>query len=407
LTWRNPIRLEVRNNYMNYQPVEAMHITNPPKPDTSPSSTDDSRLALSQMRARRNKKRLMTGGVVAAVVVGGLALNVLLTPPPSVRVTAVKAQTTERVLAVTGRVKPKESVQVFPRAAGQIVSLAKDEGDLVKSGDVMGQVDPARAQSALNQAVASLDAQRRILTQAERDLDRARALLERGSSTVAAVEAATLAVTKGREDLRRLEAAREEASLRLDEYTITAPFDGRILNRPVDPGQVVDLRTAMFDIAPIAAQEVETEVDESYSMALKLGQPARLSFAGIPAPIEGKVSYLSPEIQTSTGGRVVRLSFDAPENASGQELPVGLSVDVNIIVDRAPEALTVPRQSIRDIATAPYVLTVKDGKLAKQSISFIDWPAQSVIVTDGLKAGDQVVVSPKTPEIGTKVKAEG
>ena len=85
---------------------------------------------------------------------------------------------------------------------------------------------------------------------------------------------------------------------------------------------------------------------------------------------------------------------------------MGLSVDVNIIVDRAPEALTVPRQSIRDIATAPYVLTVKDGKLAKQSIAFIDWPAQSVIVTDGLKPGDQVVVSPKTPAVGAKVKVD-
>jgi RND family efflux transporter MFP subunit len=384
-----------------------MHIANPPKPDTGPSSTEDSQMRLAELRARRDKKRLMMAGGAVAVIVAGFALNTLLTPPPSVRVTTIKEQATERVLAVTGRVKPRESVQVFPKVAGQIVALNKDEGDLVKAGEVLGRVDPARAQSALNQAAAALDAQRRILGQAERDLERARTLLERGSSTVAAVEAATLAVTKGREDVRRLEAARDEAKLRLDEYTITAPFDGRVLNRPVDPGQVVDLRTAMFDVAPVGAQEVETEVDEAYSMSLKLGQPARMSFAGIPTPIEGKVSYLAPEIQTSTGGRVVRLSFDAPQTANGTELPVGLSVDVNIIVDRAPEALTVPRQSIRDIATAPYVLTVKDGKLAKQSISFIDWPAQSVIVTDGLKPGDQVVVSPKTPEIGAKVKAEG
>ncbi len=363
-------------------------------------------MGLADLRALRQRRRLIIGTGIVAVIIAGIAAVSLFTPPPSVRVTTVKSQTTERVLAVTGRVKPRESIQVFPRATGQIVSLTKDKGDLVQAGEVLGQIDPARAKSAVAQASASLDAQRRILSQAERDLARARTLLERGSTTVAGVETAALAVSKGREDLRRLEAARDDAALRLDEFTIVAPLTGRILNRPVDPGQVVDARTAMFSIAPTGAQEIESEVDEAYSMAIKLGQQARLAFAGLPKPAEGRVSYLAPEIQTSTGGRLMRLTFDAPNGVSGDELPVGLSVDVNVIVDRTPDALTIPRQAIRDLATDPYVMVVRDGKMAEQKITFIDWPAQSVIVTSGLKVGDQVVPNQTAPAVGTKVKVQ-
>jgi RND family efflux transporter MFP subunit len=383
-----------------------MHITNPPLPATQPASVEDAQRDLENLRAARKRRKWTIGGAVMVVAVVGLGVAKLLEPLPSVRAVTVEAKTTERVLAVTGRVKPRESVQVFPRVAGQIVSLSKDEGDLVQAGDVLGQVDPARAQSSLAQSAAAVEAQRRILAQAERDLERAQTLLNRGSATVAGVETATLAVAKGREDLRRLEAARNDARLRLEEFAIIAPFSGRILNRPVDPGQVVEVRTALFDIAPTAAQEVESEVDEAYSMALNVGQSARMAFAGLPQPAEGKVNYLAPEIQTSTGGRLVRLSFTPPNAVADNELPVGLSVDVNIVIDTTANALTVPRQAIRDIGAKPYVLVVKDGAVAKQEISFIDWPAQSVIVTSGLKVGDIVITNQTAPAIGTKVEIE-
>lgn len=384
-----------------------MHITNPPKPDTLPTTTEDNQqVGLLALRAARKRRKLMIGAGVVAMIALGLAGREFLSPAPTVNVVQLKSQPAERVLAVTGRVKPRETVQIYPKVGGQILALMKDEGALVQEGEVLGQIDPARAKTTLTQTNAALEAQRRVLAQAERDLDRARTLLNRGTTTIAGVESATLAVSKGREDLRRLEAARDEAKLRLEENTIVAPFTGRILNRPVDPGQVVETRTALFEIAPTAAQEIETEVDEAYSMAIKLGQDARLALAGINEPVTGKVSYLAPEIKTSTGGRLVRLAFEPPATVSGQELPVGLSVDVNIIVDRTNAAVTVPRQSIRNIATDPKVLVVKDGKIAEQAIAFVDWPSSSVIVTKGLNAGDKVIVSPKAPAVGTAVTTE-
>jgi HlyD family secretion protein len=347
---------------------------------------------------RKRRRGVWLGAVAAVAAIAAFAAPRYFAEAP-VPVLSVTAKPAERVLAVTGRIRARESVQVVPRVAGQVRELTRREGESVVAGEVLGRIDDAKARAALAQTVAAAEAQRRTLAQAERDLDRATALRSRGTVTEAAVENAALAVSRGREDLRRLSAAADEARLRLEEHQILAPLTGRLLTRPVDPGQVVDGRTTIFEIAPTGDREVETEVDETYSTEVALGQPARLQFPGSGGVIEGRVSYLSPRIDTATGGRVVRLAY--PETA--QELPVGLTVDVNIVVERRDGAIMVPRTAIRDAATAPAVQVVRDGKVATQAIAFKDWPSATVMVTEGLKAGDQVIVGAHQVE-GAAVK---
>lgn len=323
-----------------------MHISQSQKIASSPASLDDDGLGLALVRARRRRRRIAWLTIAAALAVGAGFFVVQSNQPPQVSIATASMQPVERVLAVTGRVRAKENIAVLPKVAGQIVALARDEGDLVTAGEILGRIDDARARAVVEQAEAAVEAQVRILAQAERDLVRARTLRERGSATEAAVEASALAVARGREDLRRLEAAADDSRLRLSEYAVTAPLDGRVLNCPVDPGQVVDSKSVLFDIAPVAGREIETEVDEAYSMTLAVGQSARIALAGISQPIDGTVAYLSPQIDASTGGRIVRFSFEAPD-ASGNEIPVGLSADVNIVVARLDLALTVARGDSR------------------------------------------------------------
>ena len=380
-----------------------MHIS-PPTIGTTPASLDEEGLGLALVRTRRKRRRIAWAAIAVAAVaaIGVFALQ--SSQPPLVATETAAMTPVERVLAVTGRVRAKESVAVLPRIAGQVVELFKNDGDMVAAGDILGRIDDARAKSAVEQADAALEAQSRILAQAERDLGRSSTLRARGTSTDAAVEATTLAVTRGREELRRLKAAADDSRLRLAEYAIVAPLDGRVLDRPIDPGQVVDARTILFEIAPVSDREVETEVDEAYSMALSLGQPARMAFAGVAEPITGSVTYLSPQIDASTGGRVVRLTFEPPApGAAATEIPVGLSADVNIVVERDPSALTVARAAIRDAARAPYVMVVDGDRVARREIGFRDWPADRVIVTEGLGPGDRVILDAVPPPVGTVV----
>lgn len=375
-----------------------------PVTEVATSDAGQSSLGIELIAARRRRRRIFQGAL--AVIFAGLGIAYFGSSGslPTVEVLELETKTSERILAVTGHVQPRESVAVVSRVAGQLMELTKDEGDAIQQGEILGRVDDARVRAALAQAEAAVEAQRRVVNQAENDLNRSRALREDGTVSEAALEAANLELNRGLEDLRRLEAAADEARANLAEYVIFAPLTGRILSRPVDERQVVTTATAIFEVAPMVDRYVETEIDEAYSMALTLGQPARMAFTGIAQTVQGEVSYLSPRIDTSTGGRVVRLTFTPPTNAIETELPVGLSVDVNIIVEKRDSAITVPRKAVRQSDDSPYVLVVDDGKVIRRDIVFRDWPSSTVMIDSGLESGDRVIVSAAPPNVGTEVE---
>ena len=275
-----------------------------PVTEVATSDAGQSSLGIELIAARRRRRRIFQGAL--AVIFAGLGIAYFGSSGslPAVEVLELETKTSERILAVTGHVQPRESVAVVSRVAGQLMELTKDEGDAIQQGEILGRVDDARVRAALAQAEAAVEAQRRVVNQAENDLNRSRALREDGTVSEAALEAANLELNRGLEDLRRLEAAADEARANLAEYVIFAPLTGRILSRPVDERQVVTTATAIFEVAPMVDRYVETEIDEAYSMALTLGQPARMAFTGIAQTVQGAVSYLSPRIDTSSGGRV-------------------------------------------------------------------------------------------------------
>jgi len=336
---------------------------------------------------------------LAAAGVSALAYRALV-GLPELPVVVVKAQAIERILAAVGRVRADERVSVFARTPGQIMSLAKDEGEPVVAGEVLGQIDAGQSRAVLAQRKAALAAQQRQLDQSRRDLARSQALLKKGFVTRARFEAARLAVERDSERLSELMSAVGEAQSRLEDFVIRSPMKGSILLRPVDPGQVVDVRTVIFELASGGAPEVETDVDETVAGDLRVGMTARLSPAGMNGAVfKGRVSFVAPRVDPTTGGRTVRLSFDAAPKA----IPPGLSVDVNIDVEKRDRALTVPRGAIGDPNGAPFVLIVQSNETLKRAIAFVDWPAERVIVTSGIQEGDQVALDPLSNAAGKKV----
>jgi len=338
---------------------------------------------------------------VAALVALALVYR-SLTQIPRVEVLAVEAGPIERVLAAVGRVKAEDRVSVFPRTAGLIMRLPKDEGDMVRTGDVLGEIDASQSRAILKQRQASAASQRRQLAQSEREFARAQSLLDKGFTTKAAYESARLLVQRDREEILRLEAAELEAKIRLEDFIIRAPMDGRIVLRPVDAGQVVTLTTQVFELVSQSQPEVETEVDETLAGAIRLGMDALIAPAGMEGKaFTGKVTFVSPRVEPTTGGRKIRFSFEGYP----KDVPTGLSADVNISVEKRESAIAIPRAAIGDASRAPYVMLVRAGKLVRQDISFVDWPAERVIVTTGLKAGDQLVLDPLKLKAGSEVSA--
>ncbi len=319
---------------------------------------------------------------------------------PDLVVVTVRSEAIERILAAVGRVRAEERVSVFARAAGQVVTLLKDEGEQVAAGEVLGGIDPGQPRAVLAQRNAAVAGYTRQLTQSRRDLARAQALMRKGFLARAGMETVRLAVERDEQELLRLRAAAGEAASRLEDFVLRAPMAGHILLRPIDPGQVVDVRTQIFEIVSAGAPEVETDVDEAVAGALRVGMNARLAPAGMNDEVyPGTITFISPRVEPTTGGRTVRLSIKAPF----VDLPPGLSVDVNITVETRNEALTLPRGAIARTAGASFVMILRADKAIKQTVTYVDWPAERIVLTSGVKAGEVVALDPLKAVEGLRV----
>jgi len=343
---------------------------------------------------RRHMAWLMAGAVL---LVGGVVYAALARPweprPAVVAVEIVSEGPVVQVLAVNGRVAASQAVKVRSAVSGQAIEVHAEEGASVRTGDVLVQLDTAQPRALLDQARAALDAGLVRQQQAQANADRARALGD--NATRSAREDAELSLTAASNEASRLRAAVDQAQSQLAQYTITAPLDGVVLDRAVDRGQLVDTQTELFTIADLGQLLVETDVDEIYSSRIQAGLKVLLKPAGDSVAKDGTVIFAAPSVDPATGGRAIKIAFD-----NAVDLPVGLTVNANIIVSETDAALSVPRSAIVTEGTQNHLLVLENGIVVERSIAFSDWPAGRVIVTDGLAAGDAVILVPAAVKPG-------
>lgn len=335
--------------------------------------------------------------VGAVALIGGYVYRA--SRPTPVLTTELVSGPAERVLAVSGRTRPQVTISIAPKTAGQIVKLTKEEGDAVRAGEVLVQLEADAPRAALDEAAAKIVLQQRAVAEAERSYRRIEQLRAQGLATVKEFDTAKFEVDQARLTLAGLEATRREVTARLRDNTLTAPVSGVVLARPVDTGQVVSAQTVIYEIAPLADVEVEADVDEQYLTEVRTGQTADVVIAGVNKPISATLYYVSPKVDQRTGGAKIRLRLS--EQPTG--LRAGLTADVNLIVERRETALTLPRSAILGRGRDAKVLLVDNGRVAERPVQFFDWPSERVIVLQGLQGNEQLLASPRIDLIGERV----
>lgn len=319
--------------------------------------------------------------------------------PVRVNVEVAEQDELIQALAVNGRVVARETVQVRSAVSGLAVSVGAGEGESVTANEVLVQLDTAQPEALLDQAQAALDGGLVRQQQAEANAMRARALGENTPRSTR--EDAELALTEARHDVSRLAAALDQAKSQLEQYTVRSPIEGVVLDRSIDRGQLVDTQTNIYTVADLTELLVETNVDELYSSRISNGLNVLLKPAGHTVAQEGTIVFTSPTVDTATGGRAIKIAFDTPV-----DLPVGLTVSANIIVSEIDAAISVPRGAILTEGTQSRLFLIKDGVVREQIIDFADWPAERVMVTDGIEPGDVVVLDPTSVVPGQLAVAE-
>lgn len=331
-------------------------------------------------KQKSSRRRWVLGGLLLSfAVAAGVWWQVGAQKGPEVSVEVATLGTVTRVLAVNGKIAARESVQIRSAVSGTVLALMADEGDLVAKGDVLALLDASQQQAIVLQAQSALEQGRIKQAQAAADYGRDRDL--GGNIARSKLEESKLALEGAAQEVARLAALLDQATIQLTRYTVTAPMVGTVMTRSVDPGQLVDPTTALFTLADLSALIVEADVDEAYASNIALGQVAALQLVGRRESLAGKVTFVSPRVDPATGGLAIRIGFDDPLQA-----PVGLTVTANIVVDQQV-ALTVPRSALMGDA----VFLLRDGKAMATPVTVTDWPAARLIVTKGLAAGDQVI----------------
>lgn len=372
-----------------------------PTPDAaSPANVDPGHEDPPQRSRFFSKKTRL---ILAAAILASIPIAIFgyqrLRPPQAI-VETIAPKTVEIALAVVGRARPGDLVDVKSPNAGQIIRVFRDDGDTVAADEPLAIVRSAVEQAQNDADVARAAAARAEAARAKVAYERTRALAADRFVSRAALDEARATMLSADAAVAAAVAQGRATAARTGEFTIRAPMAGAVLVRPIDSGQVVSAETLLFQIGSLQGVEIHADVDETYADVLRTGMAARASLSGSATQFAARVIEVSPRVDATTGGRLVKL---APDRAAG--IPSGRSIDITIVVATRRNAIAIPRQAVRNATTDPTVLVVDANDIARaRRVKILAWPSSNAIIEHGLAAGDRVILSPDTIVASTRVR---
>lgn len=378
--------------------------------DTSPKETIPQRLNLPG-RSRRAWPRRIGWAVFAVLVIAGLTWTLWPQAPQPQRggrfrlngampVVAATVQKADVPVTLTGlgTVTPLAVVTIRPQIAGYLVELGFKEGQMVKKGDFLAQIDPRPYQIALEQAQAQLARDQAQLDNAQIDLARYRRLAAQDSIARQQLDTQQALVHQLEGTVATDKAQIDQAKLNLDYCHIVSPIEGRVGLRQVDVGNYVQTGDAngivvVAQLHPISVIFSLPE-DDLPQIMKRLREGATLAVTAYDRTnttklATGTLSTVDNQIDTSTGTVRLRADFDNADNT----LFPNQFVNVTLLTDTLAGATVVPASAVQRGAPGTFVYVVKpDRTVAVQPIKLGPTAGDAVAVTSGLEPGTQIVV---------------
>lgn len=346
-------------------------------------------------------------GAASLVVLVGAGITVWRwgTSPvlPEVTVEVVQRRDLRQIVSASGKVQPRRQVNVSATTMGRVTRLAVTEGQRVRAGQFLLEIDPrslagqiargeasvAAAQSALQQASAALEQSRVALAQSVQALARQRELakdgltsretLERAEHDAAMRDAEARArqqdVQTRQEQIRQEQASLSTTRYNLSQVTITAPMDGVVTRRNIEEGENVvvgtmnNAGTVLLTIADMSAVQAEIEVDETDVPNVRLGQSATITIDAVPdrtfsghvvdignSPIQGTTQATAGQRQTTNFKVVITIDESVPD------VRPGFTCSADITTATRPGTVAVPIQAL----TVRDMLFDQQGNLVRE-----------------------------------------
>jgi len=295
-------------------------------------------------------------------------------PPVPVEVAVAGPRDLPATFAATGSLEAKRQVELVAKAGGQVVKLGVEEGQFVRAGDVLLEIE--------HREEALLVEQNRVRAEtARRELDRIQGLTEKGLGSDRDLEA--------QKELAQVsELEHHLAEVRLDDKVVRAPFGGQVTRREVEIGQTVNAGQPLLEIADVSPLELKLYLPEKLVGRLAVGQTVDL-FSDVDPSLRltGVVGRIAPAVDPATSTVKVTLHVDA----AGGPVRVGSFVRARITTDVRRGAVAVPKKSLVPEAGVTYLYLAEADTVRKIPVTTGYTDESFTEIVSGIAAGDRVV----------------
>ncbi len=380
------------------------------------SIMDDKSRDLSSLRIERDAPAVAARPsrralwIVLALLVAGAAVAafVFRSRPLAVQVgeaTATGGSVSGAGISANGYVVARTKASVSAKIPGRLAYLGVAEGSRVRHGEVIARIENADYVAARNAARATVGQTEAQLVQANRDYDRAVKLKQQGVISETDVENAQtrLSVLRAQLEADRARAALAGASL--ENTNVRAPFDGTVLRKDAEVGEIVApssaggglTRTAIVTMADLATLEVEVDVNEAYIAQVRNGQDARVTLDAYSDPsFTGRVRRVVPTADRQKATVLVKVAIldRDPRILPEMGAKVVFSSEGETPAAAPPRRVSVPAAAVVGEGPAAKVWVIENQKVSARTVEVGRATGDRVEIRSGLAGGERIVVSP-------------
>lgn len=320
------------------------------------------------------------------------------------------------VLTASGYVVAQRKAAVASKATGRLVYLGVEEGDRVRKGQVIARLEDQDVIAALEKARADLAVAVADSFDATQSLQRQRTLYAAGLVSEADLDAAQARYSRVKATIESSAAAVRTADVALEYTRIRAPFDGTVLSKDADVGEVVapfaaaaNSRAAVVSIADMSSLQVEADVSESNITRIGAGQQCEIVLDAYPdIHYRGIVHKIVPTADRSKATVLTKIAFEQRDDRVLPEMSAKVTFLSESPAPAQPDsaaALTVPSSAVVTSDGRTAVFVARDAMAVETPVTTGRSIGGSTEILTGLQQGDRVIVQPDAAIVtGTKIR---
>jgi membrane fusion protein, macrolide-specific efflux system len=361
-----------------------------------------------KVRRRRRWPYVVVGLLIVAVVIFKLrASGAGPKEIDSSLIVPVKRGDLQIEVIETGKVQPRESVEVKSKVAGQVERVYVDEGAHVKRGQLLLKLDPTDYQRDVARCDADVAQAENALEFAQLNLDRRKRGLETRGVAQADVDFAVNEVKSKTVAVKTAEVALAAARDRLRYTEISSPLDGTIIVKGIKPGEVVTPGVqATFEgkplltVADLSVLIVKADLNQIDVAKVQLGQKVTLTLDALPGKsYEAKITKVAPASSTPKGKDVDVFPVEATLAKADGSIKPGMTADVRIHIETKPAVMSLPIEAVVKEAGKSYVTKIGKTADGKQKTDKVEVKVgarndREIEIASGIAEGDKVLIKP-------------